>query len=207
MYLPSIAPLPAPGPPPPGVARTSFPSLGTYQWLWTVRRGLALPVRSGDTGCRDHDGSEPRSGRIPSSWPEPGPAGSGFRLRDIGRVGVGIEGTKLVQRERLVPAFLELPGQVERLTSVLPGLLVASRQTTDLAEPGEPIGMTSQRACADTSTDPFLQQRVTLHEAPLERRGIAQACRDPRNQFRSPEARQRARPGSNTRTARSSPLG
>jgi hypothetical protein len=36
---------------------------------------------------------------------------------------VGLADAKLVQRERLVPAFLELPGQVERLARVLPGLL------------------------------------------------------------------------------------
>ena len=67
----------------------------------------------------------------------------GFGLRDIGRVGVGMDDAKLVQRERLVPAFLLLPGQVERLAGVLPGLLAASRQTTDLAEPCDPVGMTS----------------------------------------------------------------
>ena len=59
----------------------------------------------------------------------------GFGLRGIGGVGVGLDDAKLVQRERLVPAFLLLPGQVERLARVLPGLLAASRQTTDLAEP------------------------------------------------------------------------
>ena len=59
----------------------------------------------------------------------------GFGLRDIGGIGVGMDDAKLVQRERLVPAFLLLPGQVERLARVLPGLLAASRQTTDLAEP------------------------------------------------------------------------
>ena len=66
----------------------------------------------------------------------------GFGLLGIGGVGVGLDDAKLVQRERLVPAFLLLPGQVERLTGVLPGLLAASRQTTDLAEPGDPVGMT-----------------------------------------------------------------
>jgi len=49
-----------------------------------------------------------------------------FSLCNIGEVGVGLDDTKLVQRMRLVAAFLELPGQVERLTSVLPGLLTAS---------------------------------------------------------------------------------
>ena len=47
-----------------------------------------------------------------------------------------MDDAKLVQRERLVPAFLLLPGQVERLRARLPGLLAVSRQTTDLAEPG-----------------------------------------------------------------------
>ena len=48
-----------------------------------------------------------------------------------------MEDAKLVQRERLVPAFLVLPGQVERLVRVLPGLLAASRQTIDLTEQGD----------------------------------------------------------------------
>jgi hypothetical protein len=55
---------------------------------------------------------------------------------------VGLDDAKLVQRERLVPACLPLPGQVERLARVLPGLLAASRQTTDLAEPRNPVGKT-----------------------------------------------------------------
>ena len=76
------------------------------------------------------------SGRMPSSVGQ----GQGllvvdFGLLDVGRGGVGIDGAKLVQRERLVPACLVLSGQVERLAGVLPGLLVVSRQTPDLAEP------------------------------------------------------------------------
>ena len=106
----------------------------------------------------------------------------GFGLRDIRRVGVGMDNAKLVQRTRLVPACLLLPGQVERLARVLPGLLAASRQTTDLAEPCEPGGLTCQPARADTFTDRLLQQRAPLREAPLERRGIAQARRDPSQQ-------------------------
>ena len=66
----------------------------------------------------------------------------GFGLRDIGGIGVGLDNAKLVQCERLVPACLLLPGQVERLARVLPGLLAVSRQTTDLAEPCDPVGMT-----------------------------------------------------------------
>ena len=75
--------------------------------------------------------------------PRPGPGllVVGFGRRDIGGIGVGMDDAKLVQRERLVPAFLALPGQVERLAGVLPGLLAASRQTTDLAEPRDLVGM------------------------------------------------------------------
>ena len=91
---------------------------------------------------------------------------------------MGLDDAKLVQRERLVPACLLLPGQVERLAGVLPGLLAVSRQTTDLAEPCDPEGLIWQRARADTFADPLLQQRAPLREASLERRGIAQARRD-----------------------------
>ena len=34
----------------------------------------------------------------------------GFGVRDIGGIGVGMDDAKLVQRERLAPAFLALPG-------------------------------------------------------------------------------------------------
>ena len=85
-----------------------------------------------------------------------------------------MDDAKLVQRQRLVPTFLELPGQVERLTRVLPGLLIASLQTTDLAEPGDPVGLTCQPAGADTFAGRLLQQRARLHEAPLERQGRTQ---------------------------------
>jgi hypothetical protein len=100
----------------------------------------------------------------------------GFGLRGIGWVGVGPDDAKLVQRERLAVAFLLLPSQVERLARMLPGLLAASRQAIDLAEPR--VGMTSQRAHADTFAEHLLQQRAPLREAPLERRGVAQAPRD-----------------------------
>ena len=66
----------------------------------------------------------------------------GFGLCGIGGIGVGMDNAKLVQREGLVPALLLLPGQVERLVGVLPGLLAASRQTTDLAESCKPVGLT-----------------------------------------------------------------
>ena len=64
----------------------------------------------------------------------------GFSLHDIGGVGVGLDGAQLVQRMRLVATLFVLSGQVERLVRMLPGLLAASRQTTDLAEPCDPEG-------------------------------------------------------------------
>lgn len=60
---------------------------------------------------------------------------------------------------------------------VLTGLLVESRQTTDLTEPHDPIG-TLPRACADTFADRLLQQHPPLREASLQRKGIAQVPRD-----------------------------
>src|SRR2546428_13345013 len=88
-----------------------------------------------------------------------------------------MDDAKLVQRVRLVAAFLVVPGQVERLARVLPGLLAVSRQTADLAETCNPVGITFHRARADMFADRLLQQRVPLREAPLERIGIAQARR------------------------------
>src|SRR5262245_52936175 len=109
-------------------------------------------------------------------------------------------GTKLVECERLVPAFLLLSGQVKRLAGVLPGLIAAARQPTDLAEPCDPVGMIEQRACAGSVADRLLQQRAPRREAPLQRIGRAQTGPIPRNQDRLPEARQRVRPCSSTRT-------
>jgi len=81
----------------------------------------------------------------------------GLGWRGIGRGGVRIEDTKLVQRERFVSTCLLLPGQVKRLVSVLPSFIAASRQTTDLAEPSDPQGTICQRARAHTSADRLLQ--------------------------------------------------
>ncbi len=70
-----------------------------------------------------------------------------------------MDDAKLVQRARLAAAFLELPAQGKRLVGVLPGLLVASLQPTDVAKPGDPGGLTFQLTCAATVADPLLQQR------------------------------------------------
>ena len=84
----------------------------------------------------------------------------------------------LMQRKRLVGTLLVLPCQVERLAGVLPGLLAVSRQTTDLAEPCDPVGTTYQRARVDIFPDRLLQQYAPLREAPVQPRGIAQASRE-----------------------------
>ncbi len=81
-------------------------------------------------------------------------------------LGEGLDGAKLVQREGLVPTFVELPGQVERLARVLPGLLAVCRQPTDLAEPCNPVGMLLQRAWADISPDRLLACVGWLSVAP-----------------------------------------
>ena len=96
-----------------------------------------------------------------------------FRLHNIGGIGVGLDGAELVQRARLIPTFFELPGQVERLVCVLPGLITVALQTTDLAEPCEPAGTTSQRARADVFPDRLLQQDAPLRKASLEHIGMA----------------------------------
>src|SRR5215468_12069866 len=91
---------------------------------------------------------------------------------------MGMDSAKLGERERLVPACLLLPGQVERLAGVLPGLLAASCKSTDLAEPGDPAGMTFEGTRADRDADPLLQPGAPFHQASLERRGKAQTRHD-----------------------------
>ena len=97
----------------------------------------------------------------------------GFSLCDIRGDIMGIDDAQLVQRQRLVGTLFVLPGQVECLAGVLPGLLAASRQPTDLAEPGDPQGMILPRAHADVFPARFLQQREPLYETSLEPIGIA----------------------------------
>jgi hypothetical protein len=50
-----------------------------------------------------------------------------FGLRDIGGDDVGMDNAKLVQRQRLVPASLLLPGQVECPACVLPGIITGEK--------------------------------------------------------------------------------
>ena len=74
-----------------------------------------------------------------------------FGLRGIGGVGVGVDGAELAQRQRLVSTRLLLPGQVERLTGMLPGLIDASGEEIDRAELPEVGDMTAAQArpCGD----------------------------------------------------------
>ena len=80
----------------------------------------------------------------------------GFSLLGIGGIGVGMDGAQLVQRDRLIPAVLQLPGKVECPARVLPGLFAAARQTTDLAEPCNPKGSLPP-AYMDSDADRLLQ--------------------------------------------------
>ena len=63
-----------------------------------------------------------------------------------------MDGAKLVQRARLVPAFLLLPGQVEILARMLPRLIAASRKATDLTERQELV--VTIVPCADADISP-----------------------------------------------------
>ena len=102
-------------------------SMARYsRWRSAGRHGPAPADRSGHTACRDHGGSGPAAGACRVLGQSQGLLVVGFGLRNVGRVGVGMDDAKLVQRG-LVPAFLALPGQVERLARVLPGLRAASR--------------------------------------------------------------------------------
>ena len=102
---------------------------------------------------------------------------------------------KQVQRIRLVAAFLVLPGQVERLARVLPGLLAASRQTTDLAEPCDPearprsppVRIPSLIASSSSARPSARRPWQRIRHSPGPPRSLGK-------QTRLPEARQRARP-------------
>jgi hypothetical protein len=89
-----------------------------------------------------------------------------------------MDGAKLGQRLRLVGTLFVLSVQVERLARVLPGLIVASHQTTHLAELYEPAGMIFQHAHASIFANRLFRQRAPLREASLERIALAQARRD-----------------------------
>src|SRR5262245_13282669 len=97
-----------------------------------------------------------------------------------------MDDAKLVQRQRRSGTFCVLPGQVERLARLLPGLIPASLQTPDLTKQCELVGMTLQPARTEMFTARLLQQRARLNEAPLERIRIAKTPCD--NSERGPVA-------------------
>jgi len=176
LLYPPISHSPAPAQPPSGQPEGHVHSAIEGDGRGQGRRGPAPAGRSRHTAC---PGAVAVAGAGACPVPQPGPGLLivGFGLRDIGGGGVGLDDAKLVQRARLVPTCFLLPGQVERLACVLPGLLAVSRQTTHLAEPRHPVGI--PRARADTFADRLLQQRTPLRQASLERRGRAQARREP----------------------------
>ena len=172
---------PAPARPPPGAARRSCPWRGRGRWQRPGQRGLRADGRSGGIAGPARGGSGPRAGACPVRRPGPGPAGSGLRpARHRGdRRGHGRRQAGAARAPRCT--LFVLPGQVERLAGVLPGLLAASRQTTDLAEPCDPEGTISQRARADSFADRLLQQHAPLSEVPLQllqRQPVDACCQD-----------------------------
>ena len=76
-----------------------------------------------------------------------------------------MDGTELEQRMRLVSTRLQLSGQVERLTGVLPGLVAASGEEIDRAELPEVGDITAaQPAGAEIVPARLLQERQALGE-------------------------------------------
>jgi hypothetical protein len=71
-------------------------------------------------------------------------------LLNVGSAGVSVDSAQLEQRVRLVATCLQLSGPVERLTSMLPGLVAASGEEIDRAELPEVADiMAAQRTCAE----------------------------------------------------------
>src|SRR5439155_14512917 len=103
--------------------------------------------------------------------------GGGRRKR--GGIGVGLDGTKLVQRVRLVAALLILPRQGQGLAGMLLGLVVASREETGLAEPCEMVSMRVEGARANIIPEHLLQECTPLGEASCEGVRMAEARCDP----------------------------
>jgi hypothetical protein len=87
---------------------------------------------------------------------------------DVRGMGVGADSPKLVECQCLIPALLVPPGQVQCLACVLPRLVVASRQETDLAEPRDTLGMSGQPARADILPERIFQEDDSLGDASRE---------------------------------------
>jgi hypothetical protein len=80
-----------------------------------------------------------------------------------------VDGTSLEQRAHLFSTRLQLSGQVERLTGVLPGLIEASVEERDRAELPEVSDITAAHpACAEIVPARFLQEREALGDTSHE---------------------------------------
>ena len=112
---------------------------------------------------------------------------------------VGSDGAELVQCQRLLATGLLLPGYIERVARVLPGLSSASPQATPLAEP-YPVDRTTDTRAVIVA-DRLLQQRISFGETPLEHGDIARPATICGNMFRLSEARARAALWVNIRVA------
>jgi hypothetical protein len=78
---------------------------------------------------------------------------------------MGIDFAELAERVCLEPALPMLPGQVERLASVLPSLLHAPLEETDRAEPLDKEGWRVHHH-AETFPERLLQERAPLARRP-----------------------------------------
>jgi hypothetical protein len=67
-----------------------------------------------------------------------------FALGHLRRIGLGADGAQLAEPERFEPALAVPPGQCKRLARMLPGLLTASLEETDRAEPRDVEGLIVQ---------------------------------------------------------------
>src|SRR5262245_21486858 len=103
----------------------------------------------------------------------------GFGLHGIGEVSVGMDEAKLEQRERLVSTLPVLSSQVKRMTCVLPGLVMASRQETDLAESRQMVGVSVQRARVNIVPERVFQEREPLGNASRQSIRMPQPRCDP----------------------------
>ena len=110
-----IAPPPAPAPPPPGAARRSCPSTVHLDGRGQLSLGLLPLAGLGIQGTKAKVAVGLERAHAEFVGQGQGLLVVGFGLRGIGGIGVGVDNAKLVQRMRLVPACLVLPGQVECL--------------------------------------------------------------------------------------------
>ena len=133
--------------------------------------------RSGGTAGPARGDSGPRVGACPVPRPGCGPAGS--RLRPVRHRGAAWAWTtpSWCSACASLPRAFCCRARSSAWRACCQALLAASRQTTDLAEPYDAVGMILQRARADIFYDRLLQQHAPSARRPWSA-GIAQACRD-----------------------------